>query len=251
MLVPLKQLFLILVGVAIGAAINYLGDQLPRKRRLSHPLCSHCLNPISPTRWVSLTRFFVGHCRCGNKTSLRSIIVELFFAMLLPLIDKLTPTNTHFIVLSLLCALFFLIMVIDIEHKLVLNSVVIPTTFIAFFYGMLTNNQDISKVLLIGTAGYMMMLLVFFGGKLYSKLMIKNVDLSSDVVTFGMGDVRLGGIIGLATGWPGLPQALVVTIISSGIVAITIRMSRNYKPFTMLPFSPFVIVGTLIAILFR
>ncbi len=251
MLVPLKQLFLILVGVTIGAAINYLADQLPLKRRLSTPLCRHCLSPIPPSRWVSLNNFIVGHCRCGNKPSWRSIIVELFAAIFLPLVNQLTPTNAYFIVLSLLLVLFFLIIVIDIEHKLILNSVVIPTTFIAFLYGMLTNNQDTTRVLATGIAGYVVMLLVFFGGKIYQKLIIKNAKLSSEVIVFGMGDVRLGGIIGLTTGWPGLPQALVVSIISGGIVAIIIRMSRNYKHFTILPFSPFLIAGTLIVILFR
>ena len=177
--------------------------------------------------------------------------MELFAAILLPLVNQLTPTNAYFIVLSLLLVLFLLIIVIDIEHKLILNSVVIPTTFIAFFYGMLTNNQDTTRVLSTGIAGYVVMLLVFFGGKIYQKLIIKNAELSSKVIVFGMGDVRLGGIIGLTTGWPGLPQALVVSIISGGTVAIIIRMSRNYKHFTILPFSPFLIAGTLIVILFR
>ena len=251
MLVPTKQLFLILVGVIIGAVINYLADQLPLKRRLAHPFCRLCLNPIPPIRWISINDFMFGHCRCGNKTRWRSIIVELSTAVLLPLVSQLTPTNTHFIVLSLLLGLFFLIMVIDIEHKLVLKSVIIPTTFIAFYFGMLTNDQDITRVLATGTAGYAVMLLVYFGGKIYHKLMVNNADFSSDIVVFGMGDVRLGGIIGLSTGWLGLPQALVVAIISAGIVAIIIRTSRSYQPFMILPFSPFLIVGTLIALLFR
>ena len=246
MLVPTKQLFLILVGVIIGAVINYLADQLPLKRRLAHPFCRLCLNPIPPTRWISINDFMFGH-----KTRWRSIIVELSTAVLLPLVSQLTPTNTHFIVLSLLLGLFFLIMVIDIEHKLVLKSVIIPTTFIAFYFGMLTNDQDITRVLATGTAGYAVMLLVYFGGKIYHKLMVNNADFSSDIVVFGMGDVRLGGIIGLSTGWLGLPQALVVAIISAGIVAIIIRTSRSYQPFMILPFSPFLIAGTLIALLFR
>ena len=251
MLVSTKQLLLILVGVIIGAIINYLADQLPLKRRLAHPFCRHCLNPIPPTRWISLINFIFGHCRCGNKTSWRSIIVELSTAVLLSLVSKFTPTNTHFIVLSLLLGLFLLIVVIDVEHKLVLNSVLVPTTFIAFYYGMLTNSHDITRILATGTAGYTVMILVYFGGKIYHKIMVNNADFSSDIVVFGMGDVRLGGIVGLSTGWPGLPQALIVSIISAGIVAIIIRTSRSYQPFMILPYSPFLIAGTLIALLFR
>ena len=89
---------------------------------------------------------------------------------------------------------------------------------------------------------------MFFGGKLYWKLFLKNKGLSNDLVVFGMGDVKLGGLIGLATGWPELPQAIVLAFISGGIFAIAIRASSNYKPFTILPFSPFLVSGALIAL---
>lgn len=248
MLLLLKQVFLISLGVMIGALVNYLADQLPLKKRLSYPHCSHCFKLLEPAMWFASISFIVGSCKCGNKISLRSILLEPFFAILLPLIDEFTPTNPHFVITTLLLACFFLIIVIDIEHKLILNSAIIPTAFIALAYSMQTNNQDILIILASGIAGYLLMLLVFYGGKLYWKLSLKNKGLSSDFVVFGMGDVKLGGLIGLATGWPGLPQAIAVSFISSGIVAIAIRIGNKYKPFTMLPFSPFLILGALIVL---
>ncbi|MFL2651287.1 MAG: prepilin peptidase [Anaerolineales bacterium] len=248
MLLLLKQVFLISLGVMIGALVNYLADQLPLKKRLSYPHCSHCFKLLEPAMWFASISFIVGSCKCGNKISLRSILLEPFFAILLPLIDGFTPTNPHFVITTLLLACFFLIIVIDIEHKLILNSAIIPTAFIALAYSMQTNNQDILIILASGIAGYLLMLLVFYGGKLYWKLSLKNKGLSSDFVVFGMGDVKLGGLIGLATGWSGLPQAIAVSFISSGIVAIAIRISNKYKPFTMLPFSPFLILGALIVL---
>jgi len=249
MLLILKQLFLIGLGVIIGALVNYLADQLPSKKRLSYPHCCHCFKPLAPKMWFASISFIVGGCRCGNKISHRSILVESIFAILLPLIYEVISTTAHFGITSSLLACFFLIIVIDIEHKLILNSVIIPAAFIALVYGMQTNNQDISIILASGIAGYLLMLLVFFGGKLYWKLLLKNKGLSSDFVVFGMGDVRLGGLIGLATGWPELPQAIAVSFISSGIFAIAIRASSKYKPLTVLPFSPFLVVGALIALL--
>ena len=249
MLLILKQLFLIGLGVIIGALVNYLADQLPSKKRLSYPHCCHCFKPLAPKMWFASISFIVGGCRCGNKISHRSILVESIFAILLPLIYEVISTTAHFGITSSLLACFFLIIVIDIEHKLILNSVIIPAAFIALAYGMQTNNQDISIILASGIAGYLLMLLVFFGGKLYWKLLLKNKGLSSDFVVFGMGDVRLGGLIGLATGWPELPQAIAVSFISSGIFAIAIRASSKYKPLTVLPFSPFLVVGALIALL--
>ena len=249
MLLILKQLFLIGLGVIIGALVNYLADQLPSKKRLSYPHCCHCFKPLAPKMWFASISFIVGGCRCGNKMSHRSILVESIFAILLPLIYEVISTTAHFGITSSLLACFFLIIVIDIEHKLILNSVIIPAAFIALVYGMQTNNQDISIILASGIAGYLLMLLVFFGGKLYWKLLLKNKGLSSDFVVFGMGDVRLGGLIGLATGWPELPQAIAVSFISSGIFAIAIRARSKYKPLTVLPFSPFLVVGALIVLL--
>ncbi len=248
MLLLLKHLFLISLGVIIGALVNYLADQLPSKKRLSYPHCSHCFKLLEPVMWFASISFIIGSCKCGNKISLRSILVEPLFAILLLLIDGFIPTNAHFGITSLLLACFFLIIVIDIEHKLILNSAIIPAAFIALAYGIQTNNQDVSIILASGIAGYLLMLLVFFGGKLYWRLFLKNKDLSSNFVVFGMGDVRLGGVIGLATGWPELTQAIAVSFICSGIFAIAIRASNNYKPFTILPFSPFLVAGTLLAL---
>ena len=248
MLLLLKHLFLISLGVIIGALVNYLADQLPSKKRLSYPHCSHCFKLLKPAMWFASISFIIGSCKCGNKISLRSILVEPLFAILLLLIDGFIPTSAHFGITSLLLTCFFLIIVIDVEHKLILNSAIIPTAFIALAYGMQTNNQDISIILASGIAGYLLMLLVFFGGKIYGNLFLKNKGLSSDFVVFGMGDVRLGGVIGLATGWPELPQAIAVSFISSGLFAIAIRASSNYKPFTILPFSPFLVAGTLLAL---
>ncbi|GIS66984.1 MAG: hypothetical protein CM1200mP6_00520 [Anaerolineaceae bacterium] len=46
------------------------------------------------------------------------------------------------------------------------------------------------------------MLLVFFGENFIGGFFSPKKGLSSKFVVFGMGDVRLGGVIGLATGWP-------------------------------------------------
>ena len=248
MLSLLKQLFLISLGVIIGALINYLADQLPLKKRLSYPLCHQCGKMITPIRLITVMNFIVGNCKCGNKISIRPILVELFFSILLPVINGLISTNTHFVVTNFLLACFILIIVIDIEHKLIPNSVITPAAFAALLYGVQTNNEDLLIILMSGIAGYLMMLLVFFGGKLYWKLSLKNKSLSNDLVVFGMGDVKLGGLIGLTTGWSDLPQAIFISFISISVVAIYIRTSRNYKPFTVLPLSPFLIAGALMTL---
>ncbi|MBS61015.1 MAG: hypothetical protein CL606_06905 [Anaerolineaceae bacterium] len=250
MLSLVKQLFLISLGITIGGLVNYLADQLPSRKNFSYPLCRHCCKTISPIRWISLMNFVVGNCECDNKISLRPVLVELFFGVCLPLIDESISTNTHFVVSLLLLVCFSLIIVIDIEHKLILNSVIVPTACVALLYGMQTNNQNLFIILASGIAGYLIMLMIFFGGKLYWKLFLKHKGLPDDLVVFGMGDVRLGGLIGLATGWSELPQTMVVSFIGIGIVAIAIKSNSSYKPFTMLPVGPFLIVGALIVLFF-
>ena len=90
------------------------------------------------------------------------------------------------------------------------------------------------------------MLALFLGGNLYKKILIKRHHVATDLTAFGMGDVRLGGIIGIVIGWPYLLHALLLGIFISGIASISIFFRKNYKPFTTLPLSPYLIISTII-----
>jgi len=68
----------------------------------------------------------------------------------------------------------------------------------------------------------------------------------------GGGDVTLGLLLGAYLGWGGLvqiPIALIVAFLSAGLTAVVLLVARRANRRTMLPFGPFLIFGTLVAVI--
>jgi len=65
----------------------------------------------------------------------------------------------------------------------------------------------------------------------------------------GGGDVMLAGFIGTATGFPLVIVALVIGIISGGLVAIVLVALRRKKKKDVIPFGPFLCTGAVLTLL--
>jgi len=64
----------------------------------------------------------------------------------------------------------------------------------------------------------------------------------------GWGDIKLAGLIGLATGFPGSLVALGVAIIGGGLLAITLILLRRKNRRDVISFGPFLCAGALAAL---
>lgn len=88
------------------------------------------------------------------------------------------------------------------------------------------------------------------GGAAYLVLMLVLHLLSR--TGMGMGDVKLGGGLGLFAGWLGwehLFGAIVVAFIAGGLVALVLVLARRATGSTHLPFGPAMLVGATVALL--
>jgi len=65
----------------------------------------------------------------------------------------------------------------------------------------------------------------------------------------GFGDVKLAGLVGLATGFPGGIIALFLAIIAGGLFAIVLVVFRRKSRRDVIPFGPFICAGMLAALL--
>ena len=65
----------------------------------------------------------------------------------------------------------------------------------------------------------------------------------------GLGDVTLAGLIGFTTGFPLVFVALLLGILSGGLVAITLLLLRLRKGKDPIPFGPFLAVATMVTLL--
>lgn len=70
--------------------------------------------------------------------------------------------------------------------------------------------------------------------------------------SLGMGDVKLAVVLGLYTGflgWVTVAAAVLLSFILAGVVAIILLLSRRADRRTRIPFGPFLLVGTALALI--
>lgn len=146
---------------------------------------------------------------------------------------------------------FGLVAVIDLEHRLVLHPVSLAGAGLGLVVGWLLHG--FLPTLLGGVAGFAIMLGLYALGGVFAKWMAKRRGEPIEEVALGFGDVNLAGVCGLMLGWPGITAGLVIGILLGGGVSLAIILgqlaAKKYKPFTAIPYAPFIILGTIILLL--
>ena len=158
----------------------------------------------------------------------------------------------------LLLVYLAVVLVIDLEHKLILHPVSLVGAVLGLGIGITLNSYGTTVVnglvntLIGGVFGFGVMLVLYFIGEAYVRYMSKKRGLPSDEVALGFGVVILAGILGLLLGWPAIIVGLFFAILVGGLVSLilVIRMliSKKYKAFTAIPYAPFLILGALFLI---
>jgi prepilin signal peptidase PulO-like enzyme (type II secretory pathway) len=235
----------LIVGVIIGFLINYFSDVLPASRRISLPICSACKQAYTPKDYL-----LFGKCsQCGKQASIRSIIVLIMSVAVCILLKYFPFAGLGFWVTLPIMMLLGVIMVIDIEHRLVLIETSILGFVLFLIYGVILNGLKIT--LFGGLAGFLIMLVFFIFGLVFTKVIGKIRHKEIDEVAFGFGDVSAGTIIGLLAGWPVVVGAIIIAILAFGayslIYILVLLITKKYSAFTSaLPFAPFLILGLIV-----
>lgn len=226
------------LGLAVGSFLNVCIDRLPAGQSLIKPPshCSACNRRLATADLIPLFSYLWlrGRCRyCRASISPRLPLVEgltsLAFAFLCWHYDLTLQLFFSLVYASLFIVIFF----IDLEHQLVLNKIVYPAMALALAFSFFRPELGVVHALLGGAAGGAIMLLLFFitrGG-------------------LGMGDVKLMALLGLATGFPQILLALLLSVVVGGLVAILLLVSGLKKRRDAIPFAPFLVAGAFAVLL--
>lgn len=130
-------------------------------------------------------------------------------------------------------AYFWAVVVIDLEHRRVLNIMLAPAAAIALLSAALRGWSAVGNAVLGGAAGLAVFLVVAFFSR--GKM--------------GAGDVKLAGVIGLATGYPAVLSALLLGVLLAGAaIALLLLLGRvGFKSYVA--YAPYLALGAL-AVLF-
>jgi prepilin signal peptidase PulO-like enzyme (type II secretory pathway) len=143
---------------------------------------------------------------------------------------------------------FGLVVVIDIEHRLILHPVSLVGAILGGVFGYL--NHGIWDTVLGGIGGFGIMLIFYFFGELFVRALSKSRGEEISEVALGFGDVNLAGVIGLLLGWPGIIGGLFLAIILGGVVSgiylLLQSLRKKYQAFQALPYGPFLILSVIV-----
>jgi leader peptidase (prepilin peptidase) / N-methyltransferase len=239
-----------ILGWVAGALVNYLADVLPWKRKLTRPFCIHCQVPFP---WISYL-FWPRRCSaCGKTRAWRTWLVEIVYLFSAVLLWRNPSEMLGFWGSLLLLAYFGVVVVIDMEYKLILHPVSIFGAVLGAVIGIYLHGWQ--TTLLGGAAGYGIMFALYALGAGWLWLMNRRRGQKVDDVALGYGDVNLSGILGLILGWPGIVVGLTLAVLLGGVVSLAYLLVmivlRKYRLFSAIPYGPFLVAGTVVLIFCR
>lgn len=142
-------------------------------------------------------------------------------------------------------ALFLVIFVIDLEHMLVLDKVVYPGMALALVFSLLW--PGIRGLNLPGGWAIDKLASSLVGGIIGAAAMALPLIFYRQGI--GLGDVKLAALVGLMIGYPFILVALLLAVISGGLVASGLLVFKIKKRSDPIPFAPFLAASTMITLL--
>lgn len=228
------------LGLLVGSFVNLLVDRVPAHRPVlaGRSRCEGCGRALRPAELVPVLSFLWlrGRCRsCGAAIGWRTPAVELSVGLLFLAalaLKGLTPEAARLTAYgSLLVAIFF----IDLEHRIVPNRLVYPAAGLRLL-----------DILILERAEW----LNYLGGGLVGLLLFL-VPILIYPAGMGMGDAKLGALIGLLLGVPRTLAALWLAFILGGLVAGLLLLTGRKGRKDAIPFAPYIVSAALIVALWQ
>jgi len=142
-------------------------------------------------------------------------------------------------------SLLIIIFVIDLENQLVLDKVTYPGMALALVFSFFW--PGIGGIISLPGEALSRVLSSLAGGALGLMAYILPLVLSRGGM--GMGDVKLGALVGLMTGYPLVLVALLLSIVSGGLVGAILLAFKIKKRSDPIPFAPFLATAALVTLL--
>jgi prepilin signal peptidase PulO-like enzyme (type II secretory pathway) len=238
------------VGWLGGIFVNYLADVLPSSRRLGSPVCVYCFEKQSTWNYLLWPK----RCpECQKKRPLRVWVVEIAFVIVSIWLSQSPPDRLGYYLGFLLFLYFGVVVVIDMEHRLILHPVSLVGGVFCFVLGLLLHG--VTTTIIGGVAGFSIMLVLHLFGDLFARWLARRRGEVLTEVALGFGDVNLSGVLGLLLGWPGIIVGLILAILLGGLVSLiyilVMLVNRRYRTFAAIPYGPFLVASGIILVFFK
>ena len=258
-----------ILGLIIGSFLNVVIFRLENKEKIinDRSKCLHCGHILKWSDLIPVLSFIFlkGKCRyCNNKISWQYPLVEIGTGVLFIMIMnyELRIMNYEYLIsniqYSILPLLFWFyitsalitIFVYDLKHYIIPDKVIYPAIIITFIYKLfgIWNLPAQGWSASGGEFGILGPVLYLLFPAFVAGIFFYSIVIITKSKGMGGGDVKLAFLMGLILGWPIILLSLFLSFIFGSIVGIFLILIGKKKMGSMIPFGPFLIVGTFIGL---
>lgn len=267
---PVAYGFAVVLGLIWGSFANVCiyrwppTDAHPKGRSVIKPP-SHCSACQAPIRWydnlpILSWLWLRGRCRaCKAQFSARYLLVEALTGALFGVsywwmvsgyaFEPLDLRLVRFAIAAAFCFVLVVITFIDLDHKLILDKVTIPSAIAFYLLGLLLPEREWWHGLVGIAIGYGVPWLI---GEIYYRL--------RGFEGLGLGDSMLLAVIGALLGWQGVVVSLFAGSLLGIVISVPALLLRKDEKDeeetpeqdgdsslmrTELPFGPFLATGAI------
>ena len=226
------------LGAVIGSFLNVVIHRVPAGESLVSPgsRCPECGTPVRPWDNVPVLSWLLlrGRCRaCGAAISRRYPLVELLTAVAFAAVVAVRGFDEDLVLELPFVAALIALAAIDLDHRILPNKIVYPLAAWGVIATVLVDRDDLVENLAAGAGAFAFLFIAVLA---YPRGM-------------GMGDVKLGGAMGLYLGLSVIP-ALLVAFLSGSVVGLGMiaREGASARK-KAVPFGVFLAFGGIVGVL--
>jgi leader peptidase (prepilin peptidase) / N-methyltransferase len=227
--------FALAPGLALGSFVNVVAARLPKRRSVVRPAsaCPACETPIAWYDNVPLLSYALlrGRCRtCGVRISLAYPAVEVATALLVAGCVLAFGLSARAAVGALFCAALVAVTATDLQHRIVPNRIVVPTSAVVLAAQTLVEPSLEWPLAALGASGFL-----FAAAVAYPRGM-------------GMGDVKLAFLLGAALGKTATVALMIGMLAALVPAAVLFARHGSAARKLAIPFAPFLALGGVVAL---
>jgi leader peptidase (prepilin peptidase)/N-methyltransferase len=231
-----------LLGIAIGSFLNVCIDRLPEGQSLIAPPshCSACQKRLSFVDLIPVFSYLWlrGRCRyCQAPVPRRILWVEIATGAVFAFLYWQYGLSSELAVAAFYFCLFIVLLVIDFEHHILPNKLVYPGAAVALILSIFLSHMEIVPGIASAAAGggiglgiFMLITILSRGG-------------------MGWGDVKMAAFIGIVVGYPLIFVAILLAVVSGGLVAWILIITKAKSRKQSIPFGPFLSLAAMATLL--
>lgn len=245
-------------GLCVGSFLSLVFYRLPKGQSIvfKRSYCPYCKHKLTPTELIPLLSFIVqfGRCRsCQKPIPFRYPAIEfttgvlflLSYASWLKSGPLLVSDLSYLLFLFFTSSLLFLVFLYDAKYSIIPDQFVLTGVFITIGYLLLNFLTGDTS----GRIFWETVLLPVVSGALLT-LFFLSIILVTRGRGMGMGDAKLGFLLGLLVPFPKLLLLLFLAFLIGALFSLFLVVLSQKKLKDTVPFGPFLVVGTLLAIFY-